>query len=384
MKVLLLEDDELVASLVEAVLTGLSSGIHVAHATSLTAARHLWQRQGADLVLCDWNLPDGYGLDLVRTIRQSSEHTPVIIISASSDRDNVKRALHLGVIDFIAKPFDVNTLHQRLQPVFERISDANLSDNASLPTLDYWLEQALGEKLQLPGELAADKITPLLNQQQELTPTELAGRWKNETALITRLLQLANNISLKRSGNAISRPVDAISILGVATSLNCAMAMALNIARGLRHPLLKEQASLYQTHAEQVAAIARVMALSIDLDGASCHAAGLLCRCGELALLRTLQDYLDQGGKLDDSKIEDILKRWGPRYGNRLKIQWQLPIPLRELIGAVHVPPSQATRKALLVMHLAGLRVSSRLHGPDAERLLRRAGLDLEKWLNKA
>ncbi|MFH7566561.1 MULTISPECIES: response regulator [Oceanimonas] len=384
MKVLLLEDDELVASLIEAVLTGLAADIHVHHAATLTAARHIWQRQGADLVLCDWNLPDGYGLDLVRTIRQSSEHTPVIIVSASSDRDNVKRALHLGVIDFIAKPFDVSTLHQRLLPVFERINAAELSDSPSLPLLDYWLEQALGAKLQLPGELGAETITPLLNQPAPLTPTELAARWKNETALVTRLLQLANNISLKRSGNAISRPADAISILGVAMSLNCAMAMALNSARGLSHPVLKQQAALYQAHAEQVAAIARAMALSIELDGASCHAAGLLCRCGELALLRTLQDYLDQGGKIDDHKIEDILKRWGPRYGNRLKIQWQLPIPLRELIGAVHVPPTQTTRKALLVMHLAGLRVSSRLHGPEAERLLRRAGLNPDKWLNKA
>lgn len=382
MNILLLEDDELVASLVEAVLTGLGSNIHVKHAATLTAASNIWRRQGADLVLCDWNLPDGYGLDLVRMIRQTSEHTPVIIISASSDREHVKQALHLGIIDFIAKPFDMATLHQRLQPVFERINTVKPADGAALPPLDHWLEQALSEKLQLPGELSAEQVTPLLGQADSLTPSELATRWKNETALITRLLQLANNISLKRSGNAISRPVEAISILGVEMSLNCAMAMALNIARGLTHPRLKEQAVLYQAHAEQVAAIARAMAISINLDSASCHAAGLLCRCGELALLRTLQDYIDQGGHPDENEIENILKQWGPRYGNRLKIQWQLPIPLRELIGAVHVAPNHATRKALLVMHLASLRVASRLRGPEAEKLLRRAGLDQHKWLN--
>ncbi|MDP5292946.1 response regulator [Oceanimonas sp. CHS3-5] len=382
MNILLLEDDELIADLVEAVVTGLGSHIRVTHATTLTAARNAWQRQGADLVLCDWNLPDGSGLDLVRLIRHNDQATPVIIISASSDREHVKLALHQGITDFIAKPFDVAMLHQRLQPVLNTIREANLANTPSVPPLAQWLEQALGDKLQLPGALSADQVVPLLGKLEELTAVELASQWKNQTALITRLLQLANNISLKRSGRPVSKPSEAIAILGVPMAVNCAMAMALNIAGGLHSPILKERARHYQTHSEQVAAIARAMALSLDLEAASCHAAGLLSRCGELALLRTLQAYIDQGGQPDESTLDALLQEWGPRYGNRLKIQWGLPIPLRELAGAVHMAPSHATRKALMVMHLAGLRVASKLHGPDAERLLRRAGLDPDKWLD--
>ena len=203
MNILLLEDDELIADLVEAVVTGLGSHIRVTHAATLTAARNAWQRQGADLVLCDWNLPDGSGLDLVRLIRHNDQATPVIIISASSDREHVKLALHHGITDFIAKPFDVAMLHQRLQPVLNTIREANLANTPSVPPLAQWLEQALGDKLQLPGALSSDQVVPLLGKLEELTAVELASQWKNQTALITRLLQLANNISLKRSGRPV-------------------------------------------------------------------------------------------------------------------------------------------------------------------------------------
>ncbi|WMC10592.1 response regulator [Oceanimonas pelagia] len=380
--ILLLEDDELIADLVEAVVTGLGSDIRVTHATTLTAARNAWQRQGADLVLCDWNLPDGSGLDLVRLIRHHDNNTPVIIISASSDREHVKLALHQGITDFIAKPFDVAMLHQRLQPVLDTLRKQHPASSSSLPPPEQWLEQALGDRLQLPGELSADQVLPLLGQSEELTAAELASQWKNQTALTARLLQLANNISLKRSGQPVSRPSEAIALLGIPMSLSCAMAMALNIAGGLNAPALQARARNYQAHSEQVAAIARAMAISLELDGASCHAAGLLSRCGELAVLRTLQAYIDRGGRLDEAGLDTLLREWGPRYGNRLKIQWGLPIPLRELAGAVHMAPSHATRKALMVMHLAGLRVASQLHGPEAERLLRRTGLDPDKWLD--
>lgn len=382
MNILLLEDDELIADLVETVVTGLNPNIRITHATTLTAARHAWQRQGADLALCDWNLPDGSGLELVRLIRHDDKHIPIIIISARSDREHVRLALHQGITDFIAKPFEVTTLHQRLQPVLHQIHQQNQANGPSVPPLEQWLEQALSERLQLPGELAADQVLPLLGRAEALTAVELASQWKNHTALTARLLQLANNISLKRSGQPLSKPSEAIALLGIPMALNCAMAMALNITGSLSTPALQTRARNYQTHCEQVAAIARAMAISLNLDGASCHAAGLLSRCGELAVLRTLQAYIDRGGQPDEASLDALLREWGPRYGNRLKIQWGLPIPLRELAGAVHMMPSHVPRKTLLIMHLAGLRVASKLHGPDAERLLRRAGLDPAKWLD--
>ncbi|MBR9858478.1 MAG: response regulator, partial [Gammaproteobacteria bacterium] len=92
MNILLLEDDSLIADLVEMVLTNSVVGARVTHATSVGQAKTAWSRQPAQLVLCDWNLPDGTGLELVKFIRSTDTVTPIVMISASSDRQHVMAA----------------------------------------------------------------------------------------------------------------------------------------------------------------------------------------------------------------------------------------------------------------------------------------------------
>lgn len=383
MNILLLEDDSLIADLVEMVLTNSVAGARVTHATSVGQAKTAWSRQPAQLVLCDWNLPDGTGLELVKFIRSTDTVTPIVMISASSDRQHVMAAARYGISDFIAKPFDVAMLQQRLMPLL--LADLSAGHEPSaLPSLNDWLNEALTDQLRLPTELDQNAVLPLLADSDNLSPTDLAQSWKNHPALTARLLKQANGASLKRSGKPVSQLDEAIATLGVDLSLRNAMALALDVTGSLHDERLIERARHYQTTAEQVATIARAMALSIGLNGLNCYTAGLLSRSGELAVLRVLQDFITRGGSLDDAAPEQLLAQWAPNYGNRLKQQWGLPLPIRELIGAIHMVPAHATQRTLLIMHLAGLRVASRLHGRDATRMLRQAGLEPEKWLAEA
>ncbi|GGB43529.1 response regulator [Oceanisphaera marina] len=379
MDILLLEDDPLMAELVELVLSGTIAGAKVHHTAQVSQAKAAWKAQPAQLVICDQHLQDGSGLDLVKLIRSEDKTTPIVMISAHSDREAVVSALHYGISEFIAKPFDVIMLQQRLLPILQSLPNAGTGE-PSKPELEAWLAQALAEKLRMPSELSPENILPLLAQSDELSCSELARLWQKETTLSARLLNVANSASLKRSGTPLSRLDDAISTLGIEMALRIAMALALDITGSLSDERLVAFALHHHSAAEQVASIARAMAISIGLDGLSCYTAGLLSRAGELSVLRTLQDFITQGGSLDESQITSQLAEWSPRYGNRLKQQWGLPIPVRELIGAVHVAPSHATQRSLLVMHLAGLRVASQLHTPEALRMLRQSGLDIDKW----
>nr|WP_245748738.1 HDOD domain-containing protein [Oceanisphaera psychrotolerans] len=324
-------------------------------------------------------MPDGCGLELIKFIRGTGSLVPIVVISANSDRESVTMAVRHGISDFIAKPFDVPTLQQRLLPLLA----ANDADEppASVPLLEAWFDRTQTEPLRLPSSLDPNAILPLLTKSSELAAKDLVPLWKNETTLTARLLHLANSASLRRSGKPVSRLDEAITALGVDMSLRCAMALALDITGTLHDERLIERARQYMTTAEQVASIARAMALSLGLDGLSCYTAGLLSRIGELAVLRTLQDFITQGGTLDEGDIAPQLSQWGPAYGNRLKQQWGLPLSVRELVGAIHVAPTHTTKRSLLIMHLAALRVSSRLQGPEALRMLRQAGLEPEKWL---
>ncbi|MDR1976936.1 MAG: homeostatic response regulator transcription factor HsrA [Campylobacteraceae bacterium] len=68
-----------------------------------------------DLVLADWMLPDGDGVDLVSVIKQKTSKTAVIVISAKDDKESEVKAFKAGADDYIKKPFDFDVLVARIE-----------------------------------------------------------------------------------------------------------------------------------------------------------------------------------------------------------------------------------------------------------------------------
>jgi len=68
-----------------------------------------------DLLLTDWMLPDGDGIDLVTMVKQKSPRTGCVIISAKDDKESEIKALKAGADDYIKKPFDFDILIARIE-----------------------------------------------------------------------------------------------------------------------------------------------------------------------------------------------------------------------------------------------------------------------------
>jgi len=83
--------------------------------TAATGQEALEHSQGrVDLILLDLGLPDGDGLDVIRSIREHS-NTPIIVLSArGAEREKVK-ALDLGADDYLTKPFGLDELYARIR-----------------------------------------------------------------------------------------------------------------------------------------------------------------------------------------------------------------------------------------------------------------------------
>src|SRR5690606_31709071 len=104
----------------------------------------------------------------------------------------------------------------------------------------------------------------------------------------------------------------------------------------LQDPRLAELAAQVLGTAQRSAELAQWLALGLKLDGERCYTAGLLHNLGELAVLRSLQDWVAAGGALSDADILDVLRARAASFGSALRIRWRLPFALRELIAAFY------------------------------------------------
>ena len=71
------------------------------------------------LVISDWNMAPMTGLDLLKEVRADAKlkHTPFIMITAESKTENVIAAKQAGVSNYIVKPFNAETLREKIEKV---------------------------------------------------------------------------------------------------------------------------------------------------------------------------------------------------------------------------------------------------------------------------
>ncbi|WP_117238182.1 response regulator transcription factor [Thermus sediminis] len=113
MRVLLVEDDPLVARVLEMVLSRAGHEVHLAK--GLPAAKERLA-EAWEAIILDLNLPGGFGLDLLRHLRQDlGKAIPVIVLSGLKQERTVLEAMRLGAQDYLTKPFSPGELVLRLE-----------------------------------------------------------------------------------------------------------------------------------------------------------------------------------------------------------------------------------------------------------------------------
>ena len=96
-RILLVEDDENVAFVTRETLAG-NGAYLVERAASIGAARQLLRTQRFDLVLMDYNLPDGTGLQLVQEL---GANMPVVMVTGRGDERVATETLTAGAVDYV-------------------------------------------------------------------------------------------------------------------------------------------------------------------------------------------------------------------------------------------------------------------------------------------
>ncbi len=118
MRVLLVEDDRMIAEAVRQALRDASYAVDwVSDGVSATEAVETGEY---DLLILDLGLPQRDGLEVLRLMRRRSDHTSVLIVTARDAVEDRILGLDLGADDYLVKPFEVAELLARMRAVIRR------------------------------------------------------------------------------------------------------------------------------------------------------------------------------------------------------------------------------------------------------------------------
>ncbi len=152
--VLAVDDEDAITDLVCDALS--LAGYRTVRARHGMEALRILREYTVDLVVLDVTMPTLDGFDVLERMRSGGDQTPVIIVTAREDRDDVRRGFELGADDFLRKPFGIEELALRVRAVLRR------SQHEQPETLRV-------------GELRVDEATHIATVRHspvELSPTE--------------------------------------------------------------------------------------------------------------------------------------------------------------------------------------------------------------------
>ena len=117
-RIFLLEDDTTLSRGISMALCGTERTVVLAD--SIAQAQQKLTGTQFDLLILDINLPDGSGLELLRTLRTQGDTTPTILLTANDLELDEVTGLEAGADDYIAKPFSLAVLRARVHAQLRR------------------------------------------------------------------------------------------------------------------------------------------------------------------------------------------------------------------------------------------------------------------------
>ncbi len=170
MKILIIDDNQEILFGVEKLLK--ASHYHTDTALTLTLAEEALAQREYDLIILDWMLPDGSGVEFLARLRQEYLSTPVLLLSSKSEIDEKVEALDSGADDYLAKPFSNIELLARIRALLRRESSYKKAEmtienmNVDLASHKVLVD---GKKVELTKKEFTLLELLLLNQQVILT-----------------------------------------------------------------------------------------------------------------------------------------------------------------------------------------------------------------------
>lgn len=127
-KLYYIEDDSDIANIVIRYLG--QKGYDVSVFPMIAEAKYALENHVPDIILIDWNMPDGSGDVFCKWVRSKWKEIPIIFLTVRNDTCDVVSGFNSGADDYVVKPFELEVLYSRIRALLRRagnVSEQHLS-----------------------------------------------------------------------------------------------------------------------------------------------------------------------------------------------------------------------------------------------------------------
>lgn len=116
LSVMIIDDDEEILSIVEALLIDIGLTQIVKASDGASALQYFEQKDGSfDLIICDWMMPQESGLDVLRAMRNSKPDIQFIMLTSKTEQQDIATAIDLGTDMYIKKPITPKSFQEKIR-----------------------------------------------------------------------------------------------------------------------------------------------------------------------------------------------------------------------------------------------------------------------------
>ncbi|MCF6410254.1 response regulator [Pseudalkalibacillus salsuginis] len=166
--VLIIEDDPMVAEFNKRYLEQLEGFNLVSVSDNGKEAFKVLEQEQVDLILLDIFMPKLNGLEFLSEVRAKDAAVDIIIISAANDKVNINKAIRLGAVDYLIKPFEFERFESALRRYKSKKVYFDRHKESSQEELDELLfrkgEEDVAEMAELPKGLTRETLRMVWNE----------------------------------------------------------------------------------------------------------------------------------------------------------------------------------------------------------------------------
>lgn len=141
-KILIVEDDPMVAMINEQYVKRNKNFEIVGICKDGESAFSFLEENEVDLIVLDVYMPHMDGFETLRKIRNQQITVDVIMVTAANDRESLEKALHLGIVDYLVKPFTYDRFQMALEKYIAQNNALKDIDTLNQTNIDHIIDNA--------------------------------------------------------------------------------------------------------------------------------------------------------------------------------------------------------------------------------------------------